>query len=190
MAETARYSGAAIGFHWLMAALIFAGLGYGLYMTDLPLSPQRIRLYNWHKWLGVTVLLLAALRLLWGLLSEPPPPLPRSMPSWEVRAARVSHGALYVLFFAVPLVGWAYTSAVGFPVVYLGIVPLPDWVPRDKALAEWLQLAHRLLAYLLAGVVIVHIGAALKHALVDHDDILDRMLPAWLSGHRCPIKCR
>ncbi len=161
-----RYTPTAIALHWLMAALILGALGVGWYMADLPLSPSRVRLFNYHKWVGMTILSLAAARLLWRLFHAPPP-LPLDMPRWQQRTAHAVHGLLYGLFFAVPLAGWAYTSAAGFPVVYLGLIPLPDWVPVDKPLAERLALVHAVLAYSLAAAVVLHVAAAFKHAFDD-----------------------
>jgi cytochrome b561 len=174
-ADIPRYHPVAIAFHWLLAAAIVVSLGVGLYMTELPLSPQRLKLYNWHKWAGVTILALSALRLLWRLTHRPPADPP--MPAWQRSAAHMTHKALYVLFFAVPLAGWAYSSAAGFPVVVYGVLPLPDFVPADKALAEALKPLHKYLAYLLALLVAGHVGAALKHHFVDRDRLLHRMWP-------------
>lgn len=161
-----RYTPTAIVLHWLMAALILGALGVGWYMADLPLSPSRVRLFNYHKWVGMTILSLAAARLLWRLVHKPPP-LPELLPRWQQRTAHAVYWLLYALFFAAPLAGWAFTSAAGFPVVYLGRVPLPDWVPVDKALAERLAILHAVLAYSLAAVVALHIAAAFKHAFDD-----------------------
>lgn len=179
-ATLARYSGIAIALHWLMALAIIGALGVGLYMTELPFSPTRLKLYNWHKWAGVTILLLAALRLLWRLSHRPPADLP--MPVWQSRLAHLTHGLMYFLFFALPLAGWAYSSAAGFPIVWFGVLPLPDWVPVDKALAESFKLVHKLLAYGLAALVLMHIGAALKHHWIDRDDLLSRILPLSKKG--------
>jgi cytochrome b561 len=128
-ASAPRYDGVAIAAHWLLALLILLNLALGLYMHDLPLSPLRLRLFNWHKWAGITILSLSALRLLWRLTHQPPPDLP--MTRWQRVAAHAVHWALYALFFAVPLAGWGYSSATGFPVVWFGVLPLPDWVPVD-----------------------------------------------------------
>ncbi len=103
-------------------------------MHELPFSLTRLKLYNWHKWAGILILGASGLRLLWRLTHRPPADLP--MPRWQARAAHAAHLALYVLFFAVPLSGWAYSSAAGFPVVWFGVLPLPDFVPVDRALAE------------------------------------------------------
>ncbi len=173
--QTTRYSGVAMAFHWLLAVAIVAAFGLGFYMADLPFSPGRLKLFNWHKWAGVTILALSALRLLWRLSHRPPAELPS--PAWQALAARVTHRLFYALFFAVPLAGWAYSSAAGFPIVWFGVLPLPDFVPVDKDLAELLKEAHGLLAYALAALVALHLAATLKHLFIDHDGLLQRMLP-------------
>lgn len=175
-----RYSPAAKLLHWLLALCLFGLFVMGTYMADLPFSPQRLKLYNWHKWAGMTVLALSALRLAVRWLN-PPPALPtnitQAMPSWQLRAYHATHGMLYALFFLVPLVGWAYSSAAGFPIVVFGVLPLPDFVPVDKALAEWIKPWHAALAWTLAVLVVLHVGAALKHHWIDKDGLMQRMLP-------------
>lgn len=175
-----RYTLVAIVLHWLMALMVFTSLGVGLTMARMALSPARLQLYNWHKWAGVLILTLAAVRLLWRLSHKPPllPPLP----AWQHAAARISHTAMYLLFFAVPLLGWAYSSAAGFPVVLFGVLPLPDWVPVDRELAQALKPWHGRLAWLLATLVLLHVAAALKHQLVDRDGLINRMLPGRVPG--------
>lgn len=172
--NSVRYNQLAIFFHWALAVAIVGSLCVGLYMTSIPMSPSRLKLYNWHKWAGMMILILSAVRLIWRL-THTPPPLPASTPPWQQLAAHVGHGALYVFFFAVPLAGWAYSSAAGFPIVLFGLLPLPDWVPKDRELAEMLKPLHQYLAYALAATIVVHIGAALKHQLIDRDHILARM---------------
>ncbi len=171
-----RYTRTAIALHWLMAVMLIVSFSVGLYMADLPFSPQRVKLYNWHKWAGICILTLALLRLLWRLAHRPPPEVP--MPAWQERAARLTHGALYLLFFAVPLVGWAYSSAAGFPIVLFGILPLPDFVSKDKALSEAIKPWHGYLAYAMASLVVLHVAGALKHQLIDRDGLLMRMWPS------------
>ena len=168
-----RYSRIAVLLHWLLALMILGSFSVGLYMADLPVSPTRLKLYNWHKWAGVTILVLSALRLLWRLGHRPPPDLP--MPAWQAKAAHLTHGLFYALFFAVPLVGWAYSSAAGFPVVWLGVLPLPDFVPVDKPLAEILKATHGNLAFALAGLVLLHVAGAVKHQFIDRDGLIGRM---------------
>lgn len=162
--------------HWLLAAAIVGTFCVGAYMEDLPISPSRIRLFNWHKWAGITILALSALRLLWRLTHRPPPALP--MPAWQAAAAHVTHWALYALFFAVPLVGWAYSSAAGFPIALFGVLPLPDFLPRDKELADAIKPWHGRLAWTLAALVAVHVAAVVKHRFFDRDTTLSRMWPS------------
>jgi cytochrome b561 len=171
-----RYTRVAIGLHWLLALAIIGNLCVGLYMTDLAMSPQRLKLYNWHKWAGVMILTFSALRLLWRITHRPPA-LPHSLAHWQARASHGVHIFLYVLFFAVPLSGWAYSSATGFPIVLFGVLPLPDFVAKNRELAEAIKPLHQWLAYGLAGTVTLHITAALKHQWIDRDQLLSRMWP-------------
>ena len=156
--------------------MIIANFGLGLTMVELDLSPQKLRFFSWHKWVGVTIFMLVCLRLLWRL-GHAAPPLPASVPAWQAKAAHVSHVLLYVLMFVIPLSGWIYSSAAGKTVVYLGLVTLPNLVQADKALAEALKLVHIYLNFTLAGFVLLHVAAAWKHHLVERDDVLTRMLP-------------
>jgi cytochrome b561 len=175
-----RYGAVAMLFHWSMAIMIVLALLLGWYMADLPFSLARVKLFNWHKWLGMTIMLLAALRLLWRL-SQAAPPLPRTMARGELVLAHVSHVSMYILFFAVPLIGWTRSSAAGFPIVYFGLVRLPDFVGKDKALAASLTQAHAVAAYTLAALVVLHVAAAIKHAVIDRDNVMSRMVPGRTS---------
>lgn len=171
-----RYSPLAIGLHWLSALLIVCGFSIGLWMTTLAFSPLKFRWYGYHKWIGITVFLVAACRLIVRAL-RPAPPLPEAMPRWQRRAAGASHLLLYALMLAIPLSGWLYSSATGVSVVYLGLVPLPDLVPKDKALAAALKGVHLGLNSALALLVTIHAGAALGHHFIERNGVLARMLP-------------
>ena len=175
MSPPTRYTATAIALHWLLALMIATSFCVGLYMSDLPFGPTRLKFFNWHKWAGVTILALSALRLLWRLTHRPPPDLP--MPGWQQRAAHAAHRLLYGLFFAVPLVGWAYSSSAGFPVVLFGVLPLPDFVPVDRDLAALAKATHKVLAFGLGSVVVLHVAGALKHHFIDRDALLRRMRP-------------
>jgi cytochrome b561 len=175
-AEASGYGATAIALHWIVALLILANLGLGLYTVGLPLSPQKLRFFSWHKWIGVTVFALAAVRLLWRL-RHPAPALPATMKAWEKAASHASHALLYVFFFATPLTGWLFSSASGFQTVYLGVLPIPDLLAKNKELAEVLKVTHHWMAGGLAALVALHALAALKHHFVDRDDVLARMLP-------------
>ncbi len=169
------YTATAIALHWLAALLIACNVALGLSMVDLPFGPQKFRWYGWHKWIGITVFLLAAARLVWRSAHSPPAPV--AMPAWQRHAAAAVYGLLYALMLAIPLSGWIYSSATGVSVVYLGLIPLPDLVDKDKALAETLKLVHIGLNFTLWTLVLIHVGAALKHHWVDRDGVLPRMLP-------------
>lgn len=170
----------AMALHWLLALALVGVFAVGLYMADLPFSPARLKLYNWHKWAALVILGLSLLRLVWRLAHRPPP-LPAAielaMPAWQRLAHHATHHGLYLLFFAVPLLGWAYSSAAGFPVVLFGWLPLPDFVPASPALAEALKPLHKLSAFAMAALVLLHVAGALKHVVIDRDGLLQRMLP-------------
>lgn len=179
-AGTKRYSLTAIVLHWVLGLALIGIFAVGVYMADLPFSPMRLKLYNWHKWAGITILVLSVLRLVWRLTHRPPElpgKIAAAMPAWQHWAHHGTHYALYALFFLVPLIGWAYSSAEGFPIVVFGVLPLPDFVPADKALAAMIKPFHELSAFALIGLAGLHIAAALKHQWVDRDGLINRMLP-------------
>jgi len=171
-----RYTSVAIALHWLIAAVILGTFVLGQYMTSLQLSPAKLKLYSYHKWIGVTIFLLVLARLAWRLAHRPPAP-PASMPAWQHSAAGIAHFFLYALTMAIPISGWLMSSASGFQVVYLGMVPIPDVLAKNKEMAEQLKELHEALNWLMVLVVALHVAAALKHHLVDRDDVLRRMLP-------------
>lgn len=171
-----RYTGIAITLHWLMAILIIGLFALGVYMHELPLSPDKLRLYAWHKWAGVCVFLLVMARLAWRITHRPPA-LPGHMPQFEQLVAHAGHHLLYLLMFAIPLSGWLMSSAKGFQTVWFGILPLPDLLEKNKEIGDLLQTVHWALNMLLAITVLGHAAAALKHHFITKDDILARMLP-------------
>lgn len=177
MTEAPRhYTLTAIRLHWLMAIVLIGLFGLGLYMTGLKLSPQKLQLYSWHKWAGVSVFVLALARLAWRI-GHPPPADPAGMPRWQSVAAHGVHHLLYLLMIAIPLSGWLMSSAKGFQTVWFGVLPLPDLLQKDKELGDLLQTVHQFLNYSLAALVLAHAGAALKHHFIDRDGVLARMLP-------------
>jgi cytochrome b561 len=182
--DTKSYNHLAILLHWLTACLIVANWLLGLSMVPLPISPRKLSWYLVHKSIGLTVLLLTSLRLGARLVGTHPSPVP--MPAWQRRATLVAHALLYALLFAIPLTGWLYSSATGVQVVYLGLLPLPDLVPRDRALGDVLRLVHVGLNVTLALVVLVHLSAAIRHHVVDRDVTLVRMLPLLRLASRHP----
>lgn len=180
MNSAPRYDSLAIALHWVLAVAILASIASGLYASSLPISPARLRWVNWHKWLGFAVLLVSCLRLAWRI-RHPAPALSAAllacMPQWQRSASAGVHAAMYVLFIAIPLAGWAYSSAAGFPIVWLGVLPLPDLLAVNKDIAPMIRVVHQILAYGLCMLVAVHVTAVIKHQWVDRDGLLRRMLP-------------
>jgi len=171
-----HYTRTAKGLHWLMTILFFGLLALGFYMHDLPLSPEKLQLYSWHKWAGVTAFLLVWFRLFWRIAHRPPA-LPATMSTLMQRAAHAGHFLLYGLMIAIPLSGWLMSSAKGFQTVWFGVLPIPDLLSKNKETGDLLQSVHMSLNLLFVAVIAGHIGAALKHHFIDKDDILTRMLP-------------
>jgi cytochrome b561 len=172
-----RYSRPAVLLHWLIALLIIGAFTMGLVMTDIHgITPTKLKYYSWHKWAGVTILALAAVRLLWRLAKRAPA-YPASMPHWEQSAAHHLHSLLYVLMFAVPLSGYFYTLSAGVPVVYFGLFELPVLMAPNPELKPVLKALHFWLNMGLAGAVALHVAAALKHVFIDRDGVMQRMLP-------------
>jgi len=176
-----RYTATAISLHWLTALLVLITFPLGVYMHELALSPIKLQLISYHKWLGVTIFLLTAARLAWRA-THTPPPLPETIPLWQQRVAHGVHLLLYVLLFVIPLSGWLMSSAKGFPVVYLGLVQLPDLVGKDKVLGELLTEVHEMLNFGFLALVGMHAVAALKHHFIERDATLRRMLPISKIG--------
>ena len=158
--------------HWTMAAMIFAMLFVGVAMVAS--VSQRPWLIDLHRPLGVAILVLALVRLV-NRLRHRPPPLPADVPRWQAFAAHASHGLLYALMLAMPLVGWAMLSAGGYPATLFGSVHLPAIAPHDPALYAWLRDAHGWAARLLFVLVLVHVAAALYHAWVRRDGVFGSM---------------
>jgi len=173
-----RWGSLARFFHWTVVALLLVQATLGLVMVQLPKKPGVIAYFTFHKSLGLTILLLAILRLGWRLFDGRPQD-PPSMPRWQVAAARSGHVLLYALLFAVPLSGWLFDSTVALrPLYWWNLVKLPNLAggpaPDLKAFA---QALHLILFWLLALVAAGHATAALVHHFVDRDDVLRRMLP-------------
>jgi len=181
MNSAAGYTRVAITLHWLIALAMFANLALGSLMTEMAISPQKLRLYSYHKWLGVSVFVLALARIAWRL-THPPPALPLGLRPWERMAASVSHALLYALTLAVPLSGWLFSSAKGFQTVWFGVLPIPDLLAKDALLADFLVAVHGNLNGLMVLVVTAHVAAALKHHFLARDPVLARMLPLVRRG--------
>lgn len=162
--------------HWLVAALIVGQFVLAEWAEGLPLGIEKLQVLANHKSFGITILALAVLRLVWRLVARPPA-LPSSVPRWQQRASAATHWALYGLIFALPLSGWAFSSAANFPVSWFNLFELPNLVAPDEQLAEQIEDVHELLGKVLFVLALVHVAAALKHQFMDRDGVLLRMLP-------------
>lgn len=170
-----RFGFVSIVNHWLAALLIIGMLGLGLYMADLPKGPWKGQLFAIHKSFGILVLMLGAARIGWRLGNALPEPVDTSRPLLRT-IARLLHPLLMVMMLALPLSGWAMSSAGDHPVSFFGLFTLPPLLVPDKGLAEILTNVHSALAWTLIALLVVHAGAALQHHFIARDATLRRML--------------
>ena len=170
--------------HWIIVLLIINQWVIAERAASLPKGPALINALAWHKSFGITILLLAVIRLLWRWMN-PTPVLPGTLKPYERALASFTHATLYVLLFIMPLSGWMMSSARGFPVAWFGFFPkswfgsvqLPDLVPKNKPLYDAMLTTHQILQWVLYAVVALHVLAALKHHFMLKDNVLKRMLP-------------
>ena len=171
-----RYGAVAQTFHWLIAALIVTQFTLAYLADDLPLGVHKLALLARHKSFGMTVLMLAILRLLWRL-KNPPPLLPPGMTPLERSLARATHIAFYVLLLAMPLTGWLLSSAKNYSVSWFGVFTWPNLIAQNETAFDVLRTTHHILSYALLTIAVLHILAALKHHFWHKDPVLLRMLP-------------
>jgi cytochrome b561 len=136
-----RYGAVAQAFHWLIAALIVTQFVLANLALDLPIGAHKLALFARHKSVGMTVLMLAILRLLWRL-KQPPPGLPAGMAPWERFLARATHAGFYVLLFAMPVTGWLMSSAKNYSVSWFGLFTWPNLIGKNESAFEWLRSTH------------------------------------------------
>nr|WP_284691746.1 cytochrome b [Pinirhizobacter soli] len=173
--DDSRWGTGARFFHWLMALAILGNGIFGLWMTSLAPSLAKINIFALHKSIGLTVLALFLLRLAWRMGDRRPPDEPA--PAWQRLAAHVTHGLLYVLIVAIPVSGWVFNSAHGYPLQWFKLFNLPPLVAKDDQLMHVAVLVHEYLFYALLLVLVAHVGAALWHHFILRDNVLRRMLP-------------
>ena len=174
---THRYDQVAMALHWLVAIGVIAQIALGLWMLDIPKLPAGVRAswFNLHKSIGITVGMLIVVRLSWRLTHRPPP-LPSTMPRWQVRAAKASHWLLYACMLTMPLSGFLGSIFSGYPIRYFGTT-LPNWGWKDDAAKEFLSTVHFVAAIMFVSLIKLHVLAALKHLFIDRDGVFHRMLP-------------
>jgi len=164
--------------HWLGAAAILILLGHGWWMTHMiPASPARFTNFSWHGALGYDLLVLMVVRLLWRWFAGAPA-LPAGSKRWEWIAATSGHVLLYIFTFAAAVVGWALAGTLRTPLTkdLFGVSFPLIYANADHATHEMLEDGHKILAYILAVIIVVHVAGALRHHFVKRNDVLWRML--------------
>ena len=182
----ARYSAVSIVFHWTIAVLIVAMIFYGWWMEDLrEVAPEQVSYaflgsaFNWHKTVGILILVLSLARLAWRL-GHPAPPLPAETPGYQRVIARGTHVVFYAIMIGVPIGGYVTASAYGdlFPIKLFDAIELPKLpVPQTQDFQEFSGNAHGSAAWVIIAVLALHVIGALKHHIVDRDGVLTRMIP-------------
>lgn len=163
--------------HWLMAIGLVVALAAGLYMVSINgITPLKLKLYNWHKWLGVTLFMLLIVRAVVRFLSQIPA-YPAHWSKQQIVLVKLGHSALYACMLLVPVFGYLFSLAAGFPVVWFGVVELPTLIEKNAELKETFRLLHEVFGKLLMVLIIGHVTMALKHHFVDKDKVLGRMRP-------------
>lgn len=182
---TDKYTKIAIILHWLIGLSIVALLIIGLVMgeKDLLPTPMRFAAFQLHKSLGLTVLVLSVFRLIWRLMHQTPT-LPQGMKPFEILAAKATHIGFYILMLALPLTGWVIvsTSPRDIPTFWFGLfqwphLPILVGDPSRGNISENAGEMHETLAWIAIVLIVLHIGAALKHHFINKDNILSRMIP-------------
>jgi cytochrome b561 len=179
-----RYGGVTQTLHWVIVLLIIAQyfLAHLAHEAEHARAAhpaaalEQLALLARHKSVGLTIFALAVVRLIWRFVS-PPPPLPATMPRWQVVGARLTHYGFYVVLFAMPISGLVMSAAANYPVSYFGLFTLPNLVAPDDGLKDLMNDVHHTLFDVLLVLAAVHVAAALKHEFFDHDGVLRRMLP-------------
>jgi cytochrome b561 len=179
--SSGRYGAVAQTFHWVIAALIVTQFVLANLFDDLPLGAHKLALLARHKSFGMTILMLAVVRLVWRLTHRPPA-LPDGMSPFERVAARGTHAAFYILLFAMPITGWLMSSAKNYSVSWFGLFTWPDLIGKNEAAFDALRSTHDTLSGVLFAIAVLHILAALKHHFWNKDDVLLRMLPFGKSA--------
>lgn len=177
-----RYTRTAVLLHWLVAILLLCQFALGWYFETIPRSdPARGYFLNLHKSTGLLIGLVILLRLGWRL-THSPPPLPASVPGWQQQAAAASHYLLYALMLVMPLSAYIAANFSRFGIHFFNKVQLAPWGVDSKALYGIFNQVHVVSSWLLLALVTVHVLAAFKHLLLDHDSVFSRMLPQRLPA--------
>lgn len=164
--------------HWLIALLVVGMLIFGFWLGFIPDGPQKGQLIGLHKSIGATILLLMVVRLWWRFVN-PQPLLPITVPPWEQMAARSVHFLLYLVLFAMPITGWVMSSLGTHPVIFWGLFNITLPLAKNKVWSEYFFNAHAVIAWIIIGLLVLHVGAGLKHHFIEKNNVLKRMLPGY-----------
>jgi cytochrome b561/polyisoprenoid-binding protein YceI len=187
------YTRVAIALHWIIALCLLGQIALGWRLHDVPDGPARYAAFQLHKSIGISILLLSVARLAWRLLHPAPPE--ESMPRWQRLASGVVHWGLYLIMIGLPLTGWIMvsTSKLPIPTRLFGVVPWPavpglsHLEPATRAIwNSFGNTGHAALVYLTIALLVLHVGAVLKHQFIDKDKVFARMAPGALPGWKEP----
>lgn len=171
------YGSIAKFFHWTVSLFVIIMIILGFLMGGANPPSLKVILYGFHKSLGLTILFLMALRFLWRLANRPPA-LPSDMPAWQAKLATFSHVLLYLLLFVIPISGWIMSTSAGHipNFWWFAMIPAP-WVHPNQTVANIASFVHEYSAWVLVGLLGLHILAALEHWIIRRDNIFQRMAP-------------
>jgi cytochrome b561 len=169
------YSGGIKFFHWLIAVMVLAMLSFGFFLEDLPEQYQPLA-FMMHKSTGLTILFLMIVRFIWVLYCGKPS-LPKNTPLWEILLSRFVQYCFYVFIICMPLAGWISSVAANRVPSYFGLFPLSLPIEPNKALATFMIQSHVVIAWILIALIVLHVFGAIKHHVIDKDNVLKRMLP-------------
>lgn len=165
--------------HWFMAVAILAMFFLGWSAVNAPLSPTKLKLFIWHKSIGLSLLGLVCVRLLWRLTNKTPTP-PASVGPIEHGLSKMGHAALYALMIMMPLSGYVINSTANFPFKLFSWLRVPNLIPANKAWQGMAENVHFILFWVFALLIVVHVLAALRHHIIKRNNVLMRMLPMRL----------
>lgn len=169
-----QYSAISRFFHWGIAFLILGLIPVGFYMSHMAFSPLKLEIYGVHKSLGLTVLLLAVLRIAYRIYKAPPKSL-STYKVWENFFSKTIHVVLYVAIIVMPVLGWVMSSAGDFSVSFFGLFDMPRIVEKDAFIFGVARSVHEIASFVVIGAVGLHVVGALKHHFIDGDVTLIRM---------------
>ncbi len=158
--------------------MLGGAVALGFIAADMEISPEKFQFFSWHKSIGVTIWILTLARLLWRFYS--PPPSAVAMPMILHISANIAHWLLYIILIVLPILGWLSSSAWGVPVVWFGIIELPNLIEPSKELGETFSQLHQIIAIILLWLIGIHVGAAFFHHYIMRDRLISRMWKGWL----------